>query len=407
MYLFFFNFFKNQGIDISTSSILSYLCVFIITFLVTILLSWISSKIIKNLFRQLAKKTSSDFDDALIRHKVPSFLGYLPPLFFLIFQFQEVLITLPKLLSFSINILEAIIALITILIIRGVLKSIKDQLIKYPLLRDKPLESYIQVFMIFIWFIGGIVILSLITGKEVGVFLTTLGALSAVILLIFKDTILGFVASIQITINDTVRLGDWVTMNDVGADGDVISISLSSVKIQNFDKTITTVPTYKLISDSFTNWRGMSESDGRRIKRSILIKADSIKFMSDNEINSLKEIDIMKIFIKKREKEINDFNKNNSSNKSQLINGRNFTNLGLFRNYINNYLNQHPKINKEMTIMCRQLTPTPTGVPLEIYAFITDKEWVNYEAIVSDIFDHLLASISSFGLKNFEYYSKN
>ena len=407
MYLFFFNFFKNQGIDISTSSILSYLCVFIITFLVTILLSWISSKIIKNLFRQLAKKTSSDFDDALIRHKVPSFLGYLPPLFFLIFQFQEVLITLPKLLSFSINILEAIIALITILIIRGVLKSIKDQLIKYPLLKDKPLESYIQVFMIFIWFIGGIVILSLITGKEVGVFLTTLGALSAVILLIFKDTILGFVASIQITINDTVRLGDWVTMNDVGADGDVISISLSSVKIQNFDKTITTVPTYKLISDSFTNWRGMSESDGRRIKRSILIKADSIKFMSDNEINSLKEIDIMKIFIKKREKEINDFNKNNSSNKSQLINGRNFTNLGLFRNYINNYLNQHPKINKEMTIMCRQLTPTPTGVPLEIYAFITDKEWVNYEAIVSDIFDHLLASISSFGLKNFEYYSKN
>ena len=407
MYLFFFNFFKNQGIDISASSILSYLCVFIITFLVTILLSWISSKIIKNLFRQLAKKTSSDFDDALIRHKVPSFLGYLPPLFFLIFQFQEVLITLPKLLSFSINILEAIIALITILIIRGVLKSIKDQLIKYPLLKDKPLESYIQVFMIFIWFIGGIVILSLITGKEVGVFLTTLGALSAVILLIFKDTILGFVASIQITINDTLRLGDWVTMNDVGADGDVISISLSSVKIQNFDKTITTVPTYKLISDSFTNWRGMSESDGRRIKRSILIKADSIKFMSDNEINSLREIDIMKIFIKKREKEINDFNKNNSSNKSQLINGRNFTNLGLFRNYINNYLNQHPKINKEMTIMCRQLTPTPTGVPLEIYAFITDKEWVNYEAIVSDIFDHLLASISSFGLKNFEYYSKN
>ena len=407
MYLFFFNFFKNQGIDISASSILSYLCVFIITFLVTILLSWISSKIIKNLFRQLAKKTSSDFDDALIRHKVPSFLGYLPPLFFLIFQFQEVLITLPKLLSFSINILEAIIALITILIIRGVLKSIKDQLIKYPLLKDKPLESYIQVFMIFIWFIGSIVILSLITGKEVGVFLTTLGALSAVILLIFKDTILGFVASIQITINDTLRLGDWVTMNDVGADGDVISISLSSVKIQNFDKTITTVPTYKLISDSFTNWRGMSESDGRRIKRSILIKADSIKFMSDNEINSLKEIDIMKIFIKKREKEINDFNKNNSSNKSQLINGRNFTNLGLFRHYINNYLNQHPKINKEMTIMCRQLTPTPTGVPLEIYAFITDKEWVNYEAIVSDIFDHLLASISSFGLKNFEYYSKN
>ena len=150
----------------------------------------------------------------------------------------------------------------------------------------------------------------------------------------------------------------------------------------------------------------MSESDGRRIKRSLLIKADSIKFMGDNEIRSLKEIELLRSFINKREKEINDFNKTNSSNKNQLINGRNFTNLGLFRYYINNYLNKHPKINKNMTIMCRQLTPTPTGVPLEIYAFITDKTWVNYEEIVSDIFDHLLASISSFGLKNFEYYSK-
>ncbi len=406
MYSILFNFFKNQGLNFTTSNLLSYLCMFVIIFLITIVLSWISAKILKNLFKQLANKTSSDFDDALIRHKIPSFLGYLPPMFFLIFQFQQLIEIFPKLFSISINVLETIIALITILIIRGVLKSIKDQLNKYPLLKDKPLESYIQVFMIFIWFFGGIIMLSLLTGKEIGVFLTTLGALSAVILLIFKDTILGFVASIQITINDTVRIGDWITMTNAGADGDVISISLSSVKIQNFDKTITTVPTYKLISDSFTNWRGMSESEGRRIKRSLLIKADSIKFMGNNEIRSLKEIELLKSFINKREKEINDFNKTNSSNKNQLINGRNFTNLGLFRYYISNYLNKHPKINKNMTIMCRQLTPTPTGVPLEIYAFITDKNWVNYEEIVSDIFDHLLASISSFGLKNFEYYSK-
>ncbi len=402
----FLKFFKNQGIDNSTSSILSYLLIFLIIFIITICIYWISSRIIKNLFRQIAKKTNSDFDDALIRHNVPSFIAYLLPLFFLIFQFQEVLSILPKLLSISINILEAIIALITILMIRGVLKSIKDQLIKYPILKDKPLESYIQVFMIFIWFFGAIIILSLLTGKEIGVFLTTLGALSAVILLIFKDTILGFVASIQITINDTVRLGDWITINNSGADGDVISISLSSVKIQNFDKTITTVPTYKLISDSFTNWRGMSESEGRRIKRSLLIKADSIKFMSDDEVKSMREIQLISTFIYNREKEINDYNIKNSTNKNQLINGRNFTNLGLFRNYIKNYLNQHPDINKKMTIMCRQLTPTPTGVPLEIYAFIKDKDWVNYEGIVSDIFDHLLASTSSFGLKNFEYYSK-
>ena len=260
--------------------------------------------------------------------------------------------------------------------------------------------------MIFIWFIGGILILSLLTGKEIGVFLTTLGALSAVIILVFKDTLLGFVASIQITINDTVRIGDWITMNNSNADGDVIGISLSTVKIQNFDKTITTIPTYKLISDSFTNWRGMSESEGRRIKRSILIKASSIKFLNDQEIEPLKNIEIIRSYINYRQKEIKKHNDLANANKVDLINGRNFTNIGLFRAYINTYLNQHDEINKKMTIMCRQLSPTPTGVPLEIYAFITDKDWSVYEGIVSDIFDHLLSALPSFELVNFEYYSK-
>tara|TARA_B110000881_G_C18528283_1_gene491526 strand:- start:322 stop:1107 length:786 start_codon:yes stop_codon:yes gene_type:complete len=261
--------------------------------------------------------------------------------------------------------------------------------------------------MIFIWFIGGIIILSLLTGKEVGVFLTTLGALSAVILLIFKDTLLGFVASIQITINDTVRIGDWITMNNSNGDGDVISISLSTVKIQNFDNTITTIPTYKLISDSFTNWRGMSDSDGRRIKRAILVKASSIKFLNDQEIEPLKKIELISSFISNREKEIKTHNNSLKTNKVKLINGRNLTNIGLFRAYIKEYLDQHSKVNKNMTIMCRQLAPTPTGIPLEIYAFITDKDWSIYESIVSDIFDHLLSALPNFKLENFEYSSKN
>ena len=406
MYSFFFKLFENSGLSDSLSKILTLVCVIGIIAFITLILSFISRNLIKKIFNQVSKRTSSNFDDSLIQNNIPSLLGYLPPLFFLIVELPELLNSHPKLVIITLNILEATTAFLAILIVRGFLKSITDQLRKYPILKDKPLESYLQVFMIFIWFIGGILILSLLTGKEIGVFLTTLGALSAVIILVFKDTLLGFVASIQITINDTVRIGDWITMNNSNADGDVIGISLSTVKIQNFDKTITTIPTYKLISDSFTNWRGMSESEGRRIKRSILIKASSIKFLNDQEIEPLKNIEIIRSYINDRQKEIKKHNDLANANKVDLINGRNFTNIGLFRAYINTYLNQHDKINKKMTIMCRQLSPTPTGVPLEIYAFITDKDWSVYEGIVSDIFDHLLSALPSFELVNFEYYSK-
>ena len=406
MYSFFFKLFENSGLSDSLSKILTLVCVIGIIAFITLILSFISRNLIKKIFNQVSKRTSSNFDDSLIQNNIPSLLGYLPPLFFLIVELPELLNSHPKLVIITLNILEATTAFLAILIVRGFLKSITDQLRKYPILKDKPLESYLQVFMIFIWFIGGILILSLLTGKEIGVFLTTLGALSAVIILVFKDTLLGFVASIQITINDTVRIGDWITMNNSNADGDVIGISLSTVKIQNFDKTITTIPTYKLISDSFTNWRGMSESEGRRIKRSILIKAGSIKFLNDQEIEPLKNIEIIRSYINDRQKEIKKHNDLANANKVDLINGRNFTNIGLFRAYINAYLNQHEKINKKMTIMCRQLSPTPTGVPLEIYAFITDKDWSVYEGIVSDIFDHLLSALPSFELVNFEYYSK-
>ena len=256
--------------------------------------------------------------------------------------------------------------------------------------------------MIFLWIVGGILILSVLTGKDIGSFLTTLGALSAVLLFVFKDTILGFVASVQITVNDTVRIGDWISMPNSNADGDVISISLSTVRVQNFDKTITSIPTYKLISDSFINWRGMDESPGRRIKKSLLIKTTSIRFLVTDEISDLKKIDRISSFIVKREKEIKIANSAEKIDKSLLINGRNFTNLGLFREYAQMYLQTHEQINQKMTIMCRQLAPTAQGIPLEIYAFSKDKIWVNYEHISSDIFDHLLAAIPYFHLECFE-----
>mgnify|MGYP001314399760 FL=1 len=364
---------------------------------------WITRKVIMSFFIQISAKTKSKFDDILIKNKVPKILSNLPVLFLyyetipiLFYDFSE------NLAAFIQNIAESLVIVLIIALIRAILKSVNDYLKTLASFKDKPLDSYVQVFMIFLWFIGGILILSVLTGKEIGSFLTTLGALSAVLLFVFKDTILGFVASVQITVNDTVRIGDWISMPNSNADGDVISISLSTVQVQNFDKTITSIPTYKLISDSFINWRGMNESTGRRIKKSLLIKTTSIRFLSSKEISDLKKIDRISSFIIKREKEIEISNSAKKTNKSLLINGRNFTNLGLFRQYTQVYLQTHDQINQKMTVMCRQLNPTAQGIPLEIYAFSKDKIWVNYEHISSDIFDHLLAAIPYFNLECFE-----
>jgi miniconductance mechanosensitive channel len=247
-----------------------------------------------------------------------------------------------------------------------------------------------------------IIVFSIITGKPLIKFLTALGAFSAVLLLIFKDTILGFVASIQVTVNDTVRLGDWITMEKYGADGDVFEINLASVKVRNFDNTITTIPTYYLISDSFKNWRGMSISGGRRIKRSILIKANSIKFLTETDIEEMKKIKLISSYVQKRQQEINEYNSAHNIDKSVQLNGRNQTNFGAFRVYVDYYLEQHPDINKDMMMMTRQLAPTAEGIPLELYAFSKDKVWANYERVMANIFDHLLAAIPYFDLECFE-----
>jgi miniconductance mechanosensitive channel len=262
--------------------------------------------------------------------------------------------------------------------------------------------------MIFAWIIGILTIFAIVTETTVWKFFTALGAASAVILLIFKDSILGLVASIQVTINDMVRIGDWITFEKYGADGDVIEISLATVKVQNFDMTITTIPTYALISDSFKNWRGMQVSGGRRIKRSLLIRQKSIRFLTPAEIESLKKIHLVEAYITSRNDQINSYNEANQINKDLLVNGRNMTNFGLFRKYVSNYLENHSAINKKMTLMVRQLQPTPQGIPLEIYAFSSDKRWENYEYVLADIFDHLLAALPYFSLELFEYpVSKN
>ena len=401
-----FKIYTKLGMGAGFSELMEVFTYILIIFSLTILTWFISRRILRSFFYKVSKNTKSKFDDFLLKNKVPSIIACFPPILLLFFSLDDILSKYPISLDFIQILLEVFGALITIIFVKRLLNSIKDYLKTLSNFRDKPIDSYIQVIMIFIWFFGVMVIFSIISGKDIGTFLATLGALSAVILLIFKDTILGFVASIQVTVNDIVRIGDWITMKSYHADGDVIEINLSTVKVQNFDKTITSIPTYKLVSDSFINWRGMSESGGRRIKRSILIKVSSIKFLNDEKLNELKEIERISSYITQRKEDIEKDNKNKGVNKKLLLNGRNMTNIGLFRRYALAYLKDHPQISQDLTVMVRQLAPSPEGIPLEIYVFVKDKVWINYEKIMSDIFDHLLAAIPTFDLECFEYNSE-
>jgi miniconductance mechanosensitive channel len=381
----------------------------IINLVVLCIVSYIVNKIFHYLsdrfFHRLTRKTKTEFDDFLYKNKTIANFTHLLTVILMRWALPEILADfsyLKKEVGIALNI--AIIIFIIILF-RSIMRTFKDYLNTLDNFKDKPIESYIQVFMIFAWLIGLVIIFSLLTGQSIIDFLTALGAVSAVILLVFKDTIMGFVASIQVSVNDTVRIGDWITMEKYSADGDVVEINLSSVKVRNFDYTITSIPTYFLISDSFKNWRGMSVSGGRRIKRSLLIKSASVHFVDEDEIESFKKIQRVKDYLSERQQDIQKFNQKSEADKELALNGRNLTNLGVFRRYIDIYLENHPQLNQEMMVMSRQLQPTAQGIPLEIYAFSQDKVWKNYERVMADIFDHLLSAIPYFNLECYEYPS--
>ena len=402
---FLLDFYQRLGINKAMAEDLEAITFAMIIFVLALGIWLVTRRVFRLIFFNISKRTKSKFDDYLIQNKIPETLSYFPSLFILISFLPPSLQSFPIFEKLSDSLLNILGAVMTIFLVRRLLYSIKDFLKTLKNFKDKPIDSYIQVIMIFVWFIGLMVIFSILSGKDISTFLATLGALSAVILLIFKDTLLGFVASIQVTINDTVRIGDWISMQSYNADGDVIEINLSTVKVQNFDNTITSIPTYKLVSDSFVNWRGMSESAGRRIKRAILIRVSSISFVADEQLQKLEKIERIASHISQRKKEIEIENQAKGADKSLMLNGRNMTNIGLFRHYALAYLQDHTEINKDLTLMVRQLAPTSEGVPIEVYVFSKDKVWVNYERIMSDIFDHLLAAIPYFELECFEYNS--
>ncbi|MGB0974676.1 MAG: mechanosensitive ion channel family protein [Flavobacteriaceae bacterium] len=397
-----FDYLLHKGFDENSASYINMFALLIALLILIFIIDYVSRKILIVFFTQFATQSKTHFDDILIHNKAPRNLAHIIPLVVAL-EFSPYIFSD---FSYTSNIitkgLQVFGVVLTLWIVRSLLKSLKDYFKTLPRLKDKPIDSYIQVFMIFAWSIGLLSVLAIITERSFVQFMTTIGAASAIIILIFRDTILGFVASIQVSINDMVRIGDWVTFEKYGADGDVIEINLSTVKIQNFDKTITTIPTYALISDSFKNWRGMTNSDGRRIKRSLIIKLNSISYLSLNQLEELKKIDLISAYINSQQDKIDSYNLSKNIDKSLLLNGRNLTNIGVFRKYIESYLQQHSAVNKDMMIMARQLAPTTQGIPLEIYAFSSDKRWENYEYIMADIFDHLIAAVPYFNLELFE-----
>ena len=311
-----------------------------------LVLNYISKTFVRNLLEKISINSKNNFDNFLVENNIHIHLSRLVPFVFLYWIIPLWLEEYADLLSYSKLVLELYFIFLIVWIIRSFFNASKKFLKTLDSFKDKPIDSFVQVAMILVWFTAIIFIFSILTGKEVSTFLTAMGALSAVILLIFKDTILGFVASIQLSSNDLIRIGDWITMKQFGADGDVIEINLSSVKVQNFDKTITTIPTYKLISDSFKNWRGMSDSKGRRIKRALLIKGSSIRFMTDKDLLELEEISLIKDYIKNIKLEIKEHNSKLDIVDRLKVNGRNLTNIGLFRKYTENYLQNNNNISK-------------------------------------------------------------
>lgn len=390
------------GVSTSVAVYLNMVILLILLFIIIFIVDFIIRRVLRNLFSVLAGRTKSNFDDIMIKNKVPRNIAHIIPLV-VAYEFAPMVFSdFPYWESLLEKGLMVFGIILTLWLVRSFLNTLKDFLKTLPSFKDKPIDSYIQVFMIFAWVIGIFSAFAILTGLSFWKFATSLGAISAVLLLVFKDTILGFVASIQVSINDMVRIGDWIVFEKYGADGDVIEINLSTVKVQNWDKTITTIPTYALISDSFKNWRGMMDSGGRRIKRSLNIKLDSVRYLSQNEVDDLKNIHIISKYLNLRQKQIDVYNSEHNIDKTVLLNGRNLTNLGVFRKYIETYTENHSAINKDMMIMARQLPPTTQGIPLEIYAFSSDKRWQNYEYIMSDIFDHIIAAVPYFNLEIFE-----
>lgn len=393
----------NYSIEEKTAEVAAGIIMAVFIMLLCVVATFVTKKIVLRVLTHIIKRNRYSWDDKILDRKVFQKLSHLVPAI-IIYYCAPIYPDYRHLIEKASFVY---IALVVISAVNAFLNAVNDIYQTFEVSKVRPIKGFIQVAKIVVVFVGVIVVISTLLGQNPLVLLGGLGALSAVLMLIFQNSILGLVAGVQLTANDMVRVGDWIEMPQYNADGSVLEISLTTVKVQNWDKTISMIPSAAFINNSFKNWRGMQEAGGRRIKRAIYVDISSIQFCTPEMIEKFKKIHYLKDYIENKEQEIEAYNRENQIDPSVVVNGRRMTNIGTYRMYIQNYLLHHPMIHKDMPLMVRQLAPGEYGLPLEIYAFTNDTRWPVYEAIQSDIFDHVLAVAPEFGLRVFQNPSGN
>ena len=396
------NFLVTQGVNTATANSLAIGILTVLAIVLSIIANFVAKRLILKGLAHIIVRTETKWDDIFLERKVFDKLSHLAPAIVLYIMMPLALEGYDQLIAFATCVVFVYMIIIGVLVIDSFLNAVHDIYRTMEVSKEIPIKSFIQILKVVIYFVAIIFIISAILNKTPLYFFSGLGALTAVLLLIFKDAILGFVAGIQLAANKMVSHGDWIEMPKYGADGDVLEVALTTVKVQNWDKTVTTIPTYALISESFKNWRGMQLSGGRRIKRSVYIDINTIKFCTEEMIERFSKIRYIAEYMEKKKKELAEYNAAHHLDDSVPTNKRHLTNVGTFRAYMISYLRNHPMINQEMTFLVRQLALAEHGLPIEIYVFCKDKVWAHYEAIQSDIFDHILSIVPEFDLKVFQ-----
>ena len=374
----------------------------VILFAAACVANLVAKKVLVRLLRRVASKTRTGWDDALVQRRVFHRLSHLAPGLVIYFGCR---VAFPAAATVNATLERVALAYMTVVLLltlSALLRTVVDVYRTYSFSRQRPIKGFVQMVELIIWIVGLVAVIAMLMDRSPWKFLTGVGALSAVLLLVFKDSLLGLIASFLVSANDLVRIGDWIEMSKYGADGDVIDISLNTVKVQNWDKTISTIPTYALIADPVKNWRGMSESGGRRIKRAIQIDMHTVRFCTPEMLDRFENFEHVAEYLRERRGEVETYNREHGVDTDQILNGRRLTNLGTFRAYVIGYLRNHPMIHRDMTFLVRQLAPTDHGLPMEIYVFSRDQVWANYEAIQADIFDHIIAAVPEFELAVFQ-----
>ncbi len=394
------NFTLKMGLDESLSAIIAESISTLTLLVFSLGIFFLIKFILKKTIYKIIQLSTNKYDDLLIKNKVIGRMCMLIPALIIGALLNNTLPDFPETAAFltkAVNVFEIIICT---MILSAFVSTGEDLYNMHEMSKIKPVTGLVQVTKIVLYILTALVIIAYILGTKIGNVLISLGTMSAIIILVFQDTIKGFVGSIQLSVNDMLRIGDWIAVGP--ADGNVLEINLTTVKVQNWDNTITTIPTYTLVSAPFTNWRGMTESGGRRIARTINIDVNTVRYCTPEMLEKYKHYSLIKDYIIQRQEDIEEYNKANDIDTSEILNGRQQTNLGVYRAYIKAYLNNNPKLNHNLTMMVRQMQPTEFGVPLQIYAFSSDKKWVNYEEIQSDIFDHIISAATMFDLRIYQ-----